>query len=93
MPITRFAFLASGLLFSLSACVPTAPLGPMSDPTMGYSGAEISAATGMPIGAFRNDDQCRRSDAILADPTSTPNERYGATTAGRANGCPGYPQN
>ena len=30
------------------------------------------------------------SARILADPTSTPNERYGATTAARANSCPGY---
>jgi hypothetical protein len=57
---------------------------------MGYSGQEMSAMTGLATGILRNDDQCKRSAAILADGTSTPNERYGATTAARANACPGY---
>jgi hypothetical protein len=78
------------LSFSVSGCVPTAPLGPMSDPSMGYSGREIEAYTGIPIAMLRNEEQCRVSAGILADPTSTPNERYGATTAARANACPGY---
>ncbi len=89
MTKSRFVVCLPSILF-LSACVPTAPLGPMSNPSMGYSGAEISAATGIPTGMLRNDDQCRRSAAILANPGSTPNERYGATTAARANACPGY---
>jgi hypothetical protein len=90
MSTSRFAFVASGLLLGLSACVPTAPLGPMSDPSMGYSGQEISTYTGIPTDLLRNDQQCKVSARVLADPTSTPNERYGATTAARANACPGY---
>jgi hypothetical protein len=78
------------LALSLSACVPTAPLGPMSDPSMGYSGQEISAYTGIPTAMLRNEEQCRVSSRVLADPTSTANERYGATTAARANACPGF---
>ncbi len=57
---------------------------------MGYSGKEITAYTGIPTEMLRNDEQCKVSARILADPTSTPNERYGATTAARANSCPGY---
>jgi hypothetical protein len=87
---SRTTFTCLAFALSLSACVPTAPLGPMSDPSMGYSGQEISAATGIPVGMLRNDEQCKRSAAILANPTSTQNERYGATTAARANACPGY---
>ena len=63
----------------VSGCIP------MSDPSMGYSGQEMSAMTGLPTAIMRNDDQCKRSAAILSNPTSTPNERYGATTAARAN--------
>ena len=74
----------------LSACVPTAPLGPMSAPSMGYSGQEVSAYTGIPTAMLRDEEQCRVSARVLADPTSTANERYGATTAARANACPGY---
>lgn len=85
----KMAFLPA-LVLILSACVPTAPLGPMSDPSMGYSGQEISAYTGIPTGMLRNEEQCKRSAAILANPGSTANERYGATTAARANACPGY---
>lgn len=79
------------LAFCTSGCVPAyAPLGPMSDPSMGYSGEEMSAYTGIPTAMLRNEQQCKVSAAILADPTSTPNERYGATAAARANACPGY---
>ncbi|MCX7287802.1 MAG: hypothetical protein NTW20_09645 [Rhodobacterales bacterium] len=90
MTVTHPAFIAIALTLSISGCVPTAPLGPMSDPSMGYSGQEISAATGIPTAMLRNDEQCKVSARVLADPTSTPNERYGATTAARANACPGY---
>jgi hypothetical protein len=87
---SRFTFSCLAPALFLSACVPTAPLGPMSNPAMGYSGQEISAATGIPAAMLRNEEQCKRSAAILANPSSTANERYGATTAARANACPGY---
>jgi hypothetical protein len=78
----------------LAACLPVPVATPgttgMSNPAMGYSGQEISAMSGIPIEMLRNDAQCSRSRAILADPTSTQNERYGATTAARANACPGF---
>lgn len=90
MTLKRHASICLAFALAVSGCVPTAPLGPMSDPSMGYSGREIEAYTGIPIAALRNDEQCERSAAILADPTSTPNERYGAKTAARANACPGY---
>lgn len=90
MTFTRSACCYVALAYGVSGCVPTAPLGPMSDPSMGYSGREVSAYTGIPTAMLRNDEQCSRSAAVLADPTSTANERYGATTAARANACPGY---
>jgi uncharacterized protein YceK len=62
----------------------------MSNPAMGYSAAEMSQMTGVPTGMLQNEGQCQRSNAILANPGSTANERYGATTAARANGCPGF---
>jgi hypothetical protein len=90
MTVKHPALIAVALTLSISGCVPTAQLGPMSNPSMGYSGQEISAATGLPTALLRNEEQCKRSAAILANPGSTANERNGATTAARANACPGY---
>jgi hypothetical protein len=84
MQTLKVASVLSCVFFGLVACVP------MSDPSMGYSGQEVAQMTGLPVDVLRNDTQCTRSAAILADPTSTANERYGATTAARANACPGY---
>ena len=62
----------------------------MSNPAMGYSAAEMSQMTGVPTAMLQNSGQCARSQAILSNPGSTANERYGATTAARANGCSGF---
>ena len=62
----------------------------MSNPAMGHSAAEMSQMTGVPTAMLKDDARCARSSAILADPSSSANARYGATSAGRANGCAGF---
>jgi hypothetical protein len=78
----------AGALALMSGCVPAAA----PDPVYGYSAQDISKLSNgiLTPDVLRNDAQCQRSTQIINNPTSTPAERRGATTAGRANGCPGF---
>ena len=70
----------SVIAVALSACLPV----PMASPDIAAAQSYV-----LPPG-LRSQRQCQVSAAIMADPTSTFNERDGATTAARANGCPGF---
>ena len=89
------ALMPAALIVGLTGCLPTQPIPMpvMTDPSMGMSAEEMSRMTGgvmPPMSGPAAQAQCNRSAAIMSNPTSTANERYGATTAARANGCPGY---
>ena len=83
-----FKGLAVGLcLVSLSACDPMGVVPSVSEQVAAANAAGLPAG-GLPaLGLPGDASQCAQSAATLADPTSTPAQREGATRAAQANGC------